>query len=436
MSDKAQAKWDYSRFLATLNYFGEVPFLGSFRWLQHWLGQNQNFPGTTLSAMKKKVLVIGSERADRSDAIEAAPSNVSVTETRSFKLDGSKSNAFGSELSKLLQQKLGESTDFLFYDRSHQLQEARWDELQQAVSTFREPTENSQSDLTKLVRAVDTVVLLSTAADWAGMSSALGCCQDAWDDSDSKTVIQQVFDFSEADSEAGSEAGSEKGSDLAAWGSLDDVVMGGVSEGSFFNRDGYAVFAGSVSTNNSGGFSSVRTKNFEPPFDFSGWEGMQLKVKGDGQRYKFIARNSSGWDSPAYIYGVDTLKDEWTTVRIPFESMVATFRARSVADAPAFDPARVFSLQLMLSKFEFDRQLNPCFSAGAFELLVNDISIYRPRRGLPLVVLGSQDENICSRQKAALEKAKVEHRLVTAPSEQTDDESIAGLVDAIASVLT
>ena len=55
-----QSKWDAARFLATLNYFGEVPFLGSFRWIQQWLGQSPVVSGMAF-AMKKKVVVMGAE---------------------------------------------------------------------------------------------------------------------------------------------------------------------------------------------------------------------------------------------------------------------------------------------------------------------------------------------------------------------------------------
>jgi len=193
-------------------------------------------------------------------------------------------------------------------------------------------------------------------------------------------VVESVFDF------------SEPGCDLSAWGALDDVVMGGVSQGQLFlenpgKPDQQAVFAGVVSTENSGGFSSVRTQNFDPPFNFAGWLGLRLDVKGDGQRYKFILRNSAGWDSPAYIYSFDTTADEWVSVDIPFAELVPTFRAKSVPDATPYDPAKTVSFQLMLSKFEYDKRLNPSFAAGQFKLAVKRIGVYRAQKGDAVVKL-------------------------------------------------
>ncbi len=51
----------------------------------------------------------------------------------------------------------------------------------------------------------------------------------------------------------------EKNADIQNWRVVDDVVMGGRSSGSFsLSPEGYGVFAGRVSLENNGGFSSVR----------------------------------------------------------------------------------------------------------------------------------------------------------------------------------
>lgn len=46
---------------------------------------------------------------------------------------------------------------------------------------------------------------------------------------------------------------------VEAWAPIDDRIMGGVSQSRLsFHADGYAVFAGTVSMENGGGFASVR----------------------------------------------------------------------------------------------------------------------------------------------------------------------------------
>jgi hypothetical protein len=159
------------------------------------------------------------------------------------------------------------------------------------------------------------------------------------------------------------------------WGALDDVVMGGVSESTMRFKESTAEFSGNVSTANSGGFASVRTRNFEPPIDLSPYAGIALRVKGDGNRYKFMLRTETRWDGVAYSRSFDTIADTWITVQIPFHELVPVLRAKIVNDRP-FDPSRVNALQLMISKFEYDGALNPHFQPGGFQLQIESIGGY------------------------------------------------------------
>jgi hypothetical protein len=158
------------------------------------------------------------------------------------------------------------------------------------------------------------------------------------------------------------------------WGAVDDVVMGGVSESGISLATGYAVFSGNVSIDNSGGFASIRTRNFDPSLDLSNYQGIELRVKGDGQRYKFFIRTEAKWDGIGYAYSFDTNPDEWMTISIPFKDLVPIFRAKTVSDAPSIDPTQICSFQLMLSKFEYDKALNPRFTPGLFSLQLESIA--------------------------------------------------------------
>ncbi|MGM3304511.1 CIA30 family protein [Anabaena sp. WFMT] len=160
------------------------------------------------------------------------------------------------------------------------------------------------------------------------------------------------------------------------WGALDDVVMGGVSASNFQILEKTALFAGNVSTANSGGFASVRTKNFSPPIDLSGYTGVKLRVKGDGQRYKIFLRTESTWDGVGYSYAFDTVANTWIDITIPFADLTPVFRAKSVKDCPPIDSSKVCSLQLMLSKFEYDGALNPKFNPGNFALEIESIKAF------------------------------------------------------------
>ncbi len=169
------------------------------------------------------------------------------------------------------------------------------------------------------------------------------------------------------------------------WGILDDVVMGGVSQSQLLWGEGQLLFTGQVSTANSGGFVSTRTRNLQPPLNLSGFAGLELRLRGDGQRYKFFVRDQTGWDSPAYSYAFETSPGEEQTVRIPFTEMVPTFRARIVASAPPLNTRQICSFQVMLSKFEADGSLNPHFRPGSFQLGLRWLGAYR-RDPLPQLI--------------------------------------------------
>jgi len=206
------------------------------------------------------------------------------------------------------------------------------------------------------------------------------------------------------------------------WGPVDDVVMGGVSASGFDVHPGAAedgispagVFAGNVTTANNGGFASTRTRNLTPPLNVAAYDGIELRVKGDGQRYKCVIKTDTSWDGVGYTASFDTTSAEsagnkdgggggggnaasssssWQTIKIPFSSLVPVFRAKTQYDAAPFDPSRVTSIQLMLSKFEYDGKLNPSFREGRFELPVEKIQAYSEDPELPRVVLVKSDDS-------------------------------------------
>ena len=172
------------------------------------------------------------------------------------------------------------------------------------------------------------------------------------------------------------------------WGAVDDVVMGGVSSSNLILKQKTAIFTGIVSTDNNGGFVSVRTKNFSPPWDLSAYQGIRLRVKGDGQRYKFITRCEGKWDGISYCYSFNTIADVWMTIDVPFADLIPVFRAKTVSDAGKFDSTKVYSLQLMLSKFEYDGAYNPTFRAGAFSLEIESIKAYGKADSPQLIFMG------------------------------------------------
>lgn len=152
---------------------------------------------------------------------------------------------------------------------------------------------------------------------------------------------------------------------IDAWVAVNDAVMGGVSTGRLeATGNGTAAFTGLVSLENDGGFASVRSRPRE--HDLGGCAGLELRVRGDGRRYKINLKTDPLPDGVLYRAVFETREDEWQTLRLPFVKFLPAFRGRIVPEAPPLDPSRVRSLGLMIS----DRQ------AGPFRLEIARIAAY------------------------------------------------------------
>lgn len=150
-----------------------------------------------------------------------------------------------------------------------------------------------------------------------------------------------------------------------AWMPVNDAVMGGVSSSEIAPTDsGTAVFRGTVSLENNGGFASVRSVPAE--FDMEGYEGIRLRVRGDGSDYRLRLRTTDSFDGVAYQQTFGTTEGEWITVDIPFADFTASFRGRRVPDAPALNPSNIRQIGFLIA----DRQTGP------FALEIAEISAY------------------------------------------------------------
>jgi hypothetical protein len=159
-------------------------------------------------------------------------------------------------------------------------------------------------------------------------------------------------------------------------GPLDDIVMGGVSKTETKPGLFDGLFSGYVSTERNGGFAGIRARLFTPPKDLSSCRGYILNVKGDGQRYKMISRDDQDWNGVAWSASFDTKKNEFTTIKIPFDSLKPTRFAKVLPNHQPFNKSTLYGIQLTLSKFEYEGALNPKFTEGRFSLLVKDILLF------------------------------------------------------------
>lgn len=145
------------------------------------------------------------------------------------------------------------------------------------------------------------------------------------------------------------------------WYIVDDVVMGGRSNGDFkITDDGHGLFSGSVSLENNGGFSSVRHR-FSTK-DVASYSGFILRIKGDGKSYQFRAKTSSR-DYASYIYEFETTSD-WMTIEIPFSEMYPSFRGRRL-NQPNFEGNYLSEIAFLIGNKK----------SQDFELLIDKIEI-------------------------------------------------------------
>ena len=112
-------------------------------------------------------------------------------------------------------------------------------------------------------------------------------------------------------------------SDISSWRIVDDVVMGGQSNGNFsINKGGHGLFHGAVSLENNGGFSSVRHR-FEN-ISASKFNAVVIRVRGDGKKYQLRVK-SDVYDRFSYVAHFETNRN-WQTIKIPFSEMYPGFR--------------------------------------------------------------------------------------------------------------
>lgn len=117
------------------------------------------------------------------------------------------------------------------------------------------------------------------------------------------------------------------------WRIVDDVVMGGESNGRFsIDNDGHGVFEGKISLENNGGFSSVRYQ-FEKVAVKEN-STVLITLKGDGKDFQFRIKDKS---STSYSY-ITTFKTsgEWQTIEIKLADLYPSFRGRKL-DLPNFE---------------------------------------------------------------------------------------------------
>lgn len=132
------------------------------------------------------------------------------------------------------------------------------------------------------------------------------------------------------------------------WRSVNDNVMGGVSEGGFrITADKTLEFSGNLSLKNRGGFASIRTN----PADFSldGYDSIVVRLKGDGRSYYLNLMDSSVINAASYRVPIETEKDTWKVIRVNISDFSYTIFGRRVPGVPVLKARDIRSLGITLA---------------------------------------------------------------------------------------
>jgi len=150
------------------------------------------------------------------------------------------------------------------------------------------------------------------------------------------------------------------------WLIVNDNVMGGMSKGEASpTEDSCLLFSGSISLENNGGFASIRSQPAD--FDLSGFQGIRIRVKGDGRTYQFRIRTDRNLDGIAFKHEFETVENAWIEVELPFASFVPTFRGRILRDAQPLNANDIRQLGFLLA----DKK------SGPFNLVVDEIVAFK-----------------------------------------------------------
>lgn len=153
---------------------------------------------------------------------------------------------------------------------------------------------------------------------------------------------------------------------VALWRAVNDTVMGGISTGRIEqSADGKAVFTGEVSLENNGGFASVQGPEIEPAL--GGFDGIAIRVRGDGKRYKCGLRTDDQFDGVSHQASFATTAGEWQVVQVPFADFIPTYHGRRLSEDKRLKPEHIRKLGFLIS----DKQ------DGIFRLEIDWIKAYR-----------------------------------------------------------
>lgn len=152
-----------------------------------------------------------------------------------------------------------------------------------------------------------------------------------------------------------------KKSSLSDWTIVNDGVMGGISDSNMIvNADGNALFTGTISLDNNGGFASVR---YNPEaIDVSKYTKIVIRCKGPKNKYQ-VRTKSSIRERHSYIQYME-VSEEWKEVEIEMVDMYPAFRGYEL-DIPNYPKEVLDEFAILIGNKKYE----------AFELEIDWIEL-------------------------------------------------------------
>ena len=131
------------------------------------------------------------------------------------------------------------------------------------------------------------------------------------------------------------------------WVSVNDNVMGGVSEGKFkITQDKTLLFYGNLSLENNGGFASIRC--LPAQLGLKKNDSIYFQVKGDGREFTMNLYTNKRLTAFSYRQSFKTKNNEWVEISLPLEKFIATSFGQVIPKAEPINPSEIESLGFMI----------------------------------------------------------------------------------------
>jgi len=103
-----------------------------------------------------------------------------------------------------------------------------------------------------------------------------------------------------------------------------------------------------------------------PNGDLSAFDGLRIRIRGDGRTYRIRLRSGKRYDGIAYQADFRTRDEVLTEFTVPFSKMIPVWRGRYVRGAKPLDRSSIRQVGFMISDGK----------AGPFQLDIEQVVAY------------------------------------------------------------